>query len=1026
MAVAELGIKVTSKGLLLTNKELDKLSRAAPAAESKVRRLNKTSAVLTRTMRGLGAAVGLTVGAMLFGSVRVLSGFEGGMSKVAAVTRASTVELAAMRDVAKELGSTTEFTAAQAADGLAFLGMAGFSAAESIAAIPAVLDLATAAAMDLGRAADISSNIMSAFSIEATEASSVTDVLAAAASRANTDVGQLGDAMKFVGPIASAMGISVNDAAAAVGVLSDAGLQGTMAGTGLRRVLSSLVNPTDDAVKSLASLGVKIADVNPDMHSLVDIVDVLAESGIGAADALTIFGDRGGPAILALTSQTGKLRELTSELNDVEGAAKTMADTMRDNLGGDITIFKSAVTGLIIALGEAGLTGALRSLFQAMTDGVRFLTDFGGYMDTVTLAAEAAIVAISALAATQLPLLVLALRVATSGMTASSVALGVFTAAVNRARFATIALGGPLGILWGLIGAAGAAWILFKDDTDDAVASVNDAEDGTIALNAALRVFHATETPAAGRSAIALANDNLTLAKTALDAAEAELALVDAIMVKQRIEASAASSMAGTGMGFFSDQLTAQANQDAADAALAASKQLDSVIMARGVLDDARAALRRAGSAVTGSDFGATLAMTTGTLLKVTDDLLPNLSEISEIIPTIGGGAEDLTDEAETLADKLKGELTRAIDQVSDAFGDWMSRGFKDFGAFAKSILDTFKDMLINMIVMAAKNKIMISLGLGGGSGGLGGVAGSGILGSLMGSFGTAATAGTAAVAGTGVLGGLGAVGTGLMTGGVGGAVAATGTAVSGGLAAGAGVAGAGMALGAIAPWLLLGFALFTIFKKKPPYREKDFDAIQDAIELTNTELLNTGTAGHKAATALKKAFGGLEEMQKATNSYYSNFFTKEEQRLRSAEAIDDVFASRNLATPETAAQFRDMVEAQDLMTKKGRKTYAALINISGAFADLYGGANSVNQAVTAMNGSQGLFATLQDEIFATAAQSNGYIAKLATTREDDSAEVKLLLREIVTAVRSGNINLSRNTAQTVALLERQELDPTT
>ena len=386
MSVAELGVKVTSKGLLLTNKELERLGVAAPRAEGKVNKLNRSSKVLTRTMRGLGAVIGLSVGVALFGVVRTLSSFESGMSKVAAVTRASTVELAAMRDVAKELGSTTEFTAAQAASGLSFLGMAGFSAAESIAAIPAVLDLATAATMDLGTAADISSNIMSAFSIAATDASSVTDVLAAASSRANTDVRQLGDAMKFVGPIASALDISVNDAAAAIGVLSDAGLQGTMAGTGLRRVLSSLVNPTDDAKDSLKSLGVELKDVNPEVNSLVDIVDVLSKSGLGAADALTIFGDRGGPAILALTSQSGKLRELTGELNGVEGAAKTMADTMRDNLGGDITIFKSAVSGLIIALGEAGLTDALRGVFQAMTNGIRILTEFGEGMQTLTYA----------------------------------------------------------------------------------------------------------------------------------------------------------------------------------------------------------------------------------------------------------------------------------------------------------------------------------------------------------------------------------------------------------------------------------------------------------------------------------------------------------------------------------------------------------------------------------------------------------------------------------------------------------------
>lgn len=990
MSIAELGVKVTSKGLLITNKELDKLARVAPKAEGKVKRLNKSSKVLTRTMRRLGAVMGLTMGAMLFGTVRVLSGFESGMSKVAAVTRASTVELTAMRDIAKELGSTTEFTAAQAASGLAFLGMAGFSAAESISAIPAVLDLATAATMDLGTAADISSNIMSAFGIAATDAVAVTDVLAAAASRANTDVLQLGTAMKFVGPIASALDISVNDAAAAIGVLSDAGLQGTMAGTGLRRVLSSLVNPTGDAEDAIKSLGLKLEDVNPELHSVVDIVDVLAEAGLGAADALTIFGDRGGPAILALTSQAGNLRTLTNELNDVEGAAKTMADTMRDNLGGDITIFKSAVTGLIIALGEAGLTDALRGVFQAMTNGVRFLTDFSGYMDAVTVAVKAASVAVVALGATHIPMLILGLRVAVSGMTAASVATGIFTKAVNLARFATMALGGPLGIVWGLIGAAGAAWILFKDNTDKAETSIDAATAASRALNVALGDFYYTAAPSAGKSAIDLANDNKTLAKSALDAAAAELAKVEALSA-----AFEARQLGVVGIG-------GSPADNAWKLQLAESEA--KLLAARGVLDDARAALDRAATAVTGT-MSETMTENIDISRKLTID-------IDKTTKATG----DLGDEVETLADKFKNRLTTAIDDLSDAFGDWMERGFKDFGSFAKSMVDIFKRMIIDMIMIAAKNKILVSLGLGGATGGLGGAAGTGMLGAAMGGFATAGTAAVAGTAGTGLLGGLGAsLGIGGAAGGGIFGVGASAAAAGGGLMA---------TIGAALPVIGIVAALFSIFRRKPAYKEKDFNAIQAAIELTNAELLNTNTAGQHAATSLKKLVGGMGNLNSLTQSYYSNFFTQEEQRLKSVEAIDSVFASLNMETPETASQFRSIIEAQDLMTDSGRKTYATMLQVSGAFADVYGGANKVNQALSVMTGSQGVFATLQDEIFANAAQSNGYLTKIATTRENDSEEVKTLLREIVTAVRSGNINLSRNTAQTVALLERQELEP--
>jgi len=187
--------------------------------------------------------------------------------------------------------------------------------------------------MGLGNAADISSNIMSAFGIAATDAASVADVLAAASSRSNTDVEQLGTAMSFVGPVASALEIEMSDAAAAIGVLSDAGIQGSSAGTGLRRVLSSLANPTGEAKTALEGLGLELERLNPQTNDITEIVQRLSNAGLSAADALTIFGDRGGPAILALTSQTGRLRELTGALTDVEGESARMADTMRDNLG---------------------------------------------------------------------------------------------------------------------------------------------------------------------------------------------------------------------------------------------------------------------------------------------------------------------------------------------------------------------------------------------------------------------------------------------------------------------------------------------------------------------------------------------------------------------------------------------------------------------------------------------------------------------------------------------------------------------
>jgi len=412
--LARLGLEVDSGPIRGARQEMGRFAAEGKKTEKAAGGVTKSAAAMSAGMRRASSAIGAAVAglAALSGSIQVLSSFERQMSAVGAVSRATADEMAAMRSIAAELGSTTEFTATQAGEGLEFLARGGFSASESISAIPAILDLATAAAMGLGNAADISSNIMSAFGIAATDAASVADVLAAASSRANTDVEQLGTAMSFVGPVASALEIEMSDAAAAIGVLSDAGIQGSSAGTGLRRVLSSLANPTGEAKTALEGLGLELERLNPQTNDITEIVQRLSNAGLSAADALTIFGDRGGPAILALTSQTGRLRELTGALTDVEGESARMADTMRNNLGGDIDSLWSSVQGLIIALGDAGLTAVLRGVIGTVTAVTRGVTamvnafadaaqwfedlfDFSGSLDAVSRAADTANLAIA-------------------------------------------------------------------------------------------------------------------------------------------------------------------------------------------------------------------------------------------------------------------------------------------------------------------------------------------------------------------------------------------------------------------------------------------------------------------------------------------------------------------------------------------------------------------------------------------------------------------------------------------------------
>src|SRR5690625_4052295 len=338
-----------------TEGQVSRSSRAMSNSLISVRSIART---LAPALAGLGAVQ------QIRSTISTFADFEQSMAQVAAITRATSEEMGRMNEIAKQLGATTEFTASQAASGLRFLGQAGFSAAESIQALPDVLNLATAAALDLGRAADITSNIMGAFGISAANAHEAADVLALASSRSNTNVEQLGSAMAMAGPVANALGVDIGATAAAIGALSDLGIQGSQAGTGLRRVLSSLANATPAATRALAGMGLTLDKLNPQTNDLVDIVDRLAEANSGASEAFTIFGDRGAPAILALVENNDKLRELTEELGSAEGAARIMAETMRDTLTGDLNSLRSVIEGIRITIGEA-FSESIRARVQA-------------------------------------------------------------------------------------------------------------------------------------------------------------------------------------------------------------------------------------------------------------------------------------------------------------------------------------------------------------------------------------------------------------------------------------------------------------------------------------------------------------------------------------------------------------------------------------------------------------------------------------------------------------------------------------
>jgi TP901 family phage tail tape measure protein len=317
---------------------------------------------------------------VLAGSLRLLSEYQFRMSGVQAITAATAQEMQNMDELARHLGATTMKFAREAAHGMRQLAQAGFTAREAMEAIGGTLDLSIAGTVDMGSAVEITATSIRAFNMEAWEAVRVADVLAKAATSSNTTIILLGESLRYVAPIAASVGMDIETTAAAIGILGNAGIKGSMAGASLRRVISSLVKPTAGAHKAIERLGLSARDLNPtfaassdEMSRLVEIMYRLRAAGMGAREAFEIFGLRGGPAATALAMGIDRFAELEQKTRNAAGAAQEMARIMGTNLRGDTLRLISTLQELVFQMGEQGLLGATQKLVQHWTQVTRVL-----------------------------------------------------------------------------------------------------------------------------------------------------------------------------------------------------------------------------------------------------------------------------------------------------------------------------------------------------------------------------------------------------------------------------------------------------------------------------------------------------------------------------------------------------------------------------------------------------------------------------------------------------------------------------
>ena len=316
-----------------------------------------------KSMTSAGSTLTKTVTTPVLGlgtaAVKVTSDFESAMSKVSAISGATGGDLDALNKKAQEMGAKTKFSATESAEAFTYMAMAGWKTEDMLSGIDGIMSLAAADGLDLATTSDIVTDALTAFGLSASDSGHFADVLAKASSNANTNVSMLGESFKYAAPVAGALGYSAEDTAIALGLMANAGIKGSQGGTALRGSLTRLIKPTDDAAALMEQYGLSMTNADGSMKSLGEVMNMLRDKlgGLTEAEqaqvAAQIFGQEAMSGMLAIINASDSdYAKLTDAIYDADGAAQQMADTMLDNLSGQLTLLKSALEGLAIQFGE--------------------------------------------------------------------------------------------------------------------------------------------------------------------------------------------------------------------------------------------------------------------------------------------------------------------------------------------------------------------------------------------------------------------------------------------------------------------------------------------------------------------------------------------------------------------------------------------------------------------------------------------------------------------------------------------------
>lgn len=353
---------------------------AATAPISKLASIAKNPVVQGASL--IGASFGVAE------SVNSFQDFESMMSQVKAISGATGQAFDDLTAKAQEMGATTKFTATESAEAFNYMAMAGWKPQQMIDGISGIMSLAAASGEDLGTTSDIVTDALTAFGLQAGNAGHFADVLAQASANANTNVSMLGESFKYVAPVAGAMNYSVEDTSLALGLMANASIKGSMAGTALKTSLANMAAPTDSMAAAMDKYGISLTDSEGNMKSLRGVIDNLRGSLGGLSEteqtaaASTIFGKEAMAGMLAIINASEEdYNKLSTAIGNSKDAAEGMADTMLDNLKGSFTLMQSAIEGTENAFGKRlspylrGIAGGITDMMPEITDGINAVMD---------------------------------------------------------------------------------------------------------------------------------------------------------------------------------------------------------------------------------------------------------------------------------------------------------------------------------------------------------------------------------------------------------------------------------------------------------------------------------------------------------------------------------------------------------------------------------------------------------------------------------------------------------------------------